>query len=324
MEDFLERFPAIGQDIFGKLGNRKLTKCKRVSRSLYRFLEENKLIWVRMIDKYNANHIQFKVYWKSVMEKVPSANVKQLTIAIEKFYFMGRDQLEHQNSPHHIAAKSGSLSLCKFIIQTTRVLNPSRQDGMTGYHFAAQKGHFDVCKYFIDNLEDKNPSCTIGWTPLHKAAQGNHLAIYKLISKSVKDKNPKDTFGRTPLHEAAEMGFPTIVSYLMDVVADKNIKDDQGWAPIHLAVRNRHYDICKIIIECGGNPNPRNNLGISALDLVGKYKEIEDLIFNNLDQDQKTNALLKCPLCKAKLRTSDAYFQHLRRKQDFESFQSTT
>ena len=120
MEEFSLRFPGISEEIFKKLNNQDLMKCKEISRSQCRFIEDNKIMWIRMIQKYSANNLEFKDYWKSVMTKVPVENVKELAIAVEQFYTFRSHRLKHQHSPHQIAAERGLLSLCQFITQKTR------------------------------------------------------------------------------------------------------------------------------------------------------------------------------------------------------------
>ena len=133
MEEFLERFPRVGEEIFKQLDNQNLAKCREVSRSQYKFLEESKVLWRRMIEKYSANNLEFKNAWKLVVERVPVQNVKELAIAVEQFYSFRPHRIEHQHSPHHIAADRGSLSLCKFIFERTRLLNPARHSGYLYY-----------------------------------------------------------------------------------------------------------------------------------------------------------------------------------------------
>ena len=149
MEEFLLRFPGLGEKIFDQLDNQNLTKCKEVSRSQRQFLEENKVLWKRMIEKYSANNVDFKDSWKLVTEKVPTQIVKELALAVEKFYSFCPHRLESQHSPHHIAADHGSLSLYKFIAQKTNVVHPERsEDGLTGLHSAARE--FKSLKYRSD------------------------------------------------------------------------------------------------------------------------------------------------------------------------------
>ena len=292
----LDRFPSLGKKIFNQLDNQNLTKCKTTARSFNEFLKNDKVLWTRMIKKYNVSHQEFKDDWKSVMEKVPVEIVKELALAVEQFYTLRPHQarFNHQHSPHHIAAKRGSLSLCKFIARKTKSLNPARADGMTALHFAVQEGHFDVCKYFVDNLDgDKNPANHNGRTPLHDAAFQGNLAVFKYIADQVDNKNPAMAGGRTPLHNAVANGRIQIVKCILDFIdekdmrnpllssMDKNVKDDAGLTPMHMAVRQENYEICKLFVDHGADPNPRTYGGFSALDMAGANREIQDLILKN-------------------------------------------
>ena len=296
LHQVLDRFPRLGEKIFNQLDNQNLTKCKEIDNSLNEFLKENKVLWMRMIKKYNVNHMEFKDDWKSVMEKVPAEIVKELALAVEQFYTLRphQNRLDHQHSPHHIAAKRGSLSLCKFIARKTKSLNPARADGMTALHFAVQEGHVDVCKYYIDNLDgDKNPPNHKGKTPLHDAAFQGNLEVFKYIADQVDNKNPAMAGGTTPLHNAVGHGRIQIVKCILDFIdeknvrnpllssMDKNVKDDTGFTPMHMAVRQDHYEICKLFIDYGADPNPSTNEGRSALDMAGANREIQDLILKN-------------------------------------------
>ena len=167
MEEFLARFPGIGREIFNQLDNKNLSKCKEVSRYQCKFLEDDRLLWTRMIKKYKANHVEFKDAWKLVVVKVPVEIVKELAIATEKFYTFWPQRLSSQISPHWVAGEYGCLSLCKFIVEKTKCLNPEKPGQFTGLHYAANMGQYEVCKYFITNLEDKNPKDEDGLTLLH-------------------------------------------------------------------------------------------------------------------------------------------------------------
>ena len=304
----LERFPNLGLEIFNNLDNQNLNKCREVSRSHRKFLEDEKLLWIRRLTKYYVDHPEFKKEWKLVMEKVPVEIVKKLALAVEQFYTQRpyETRLSYQHSPHHFAAVCGSLSLCKLIAQKTLVLNPPRRDGLTPLHFAAQEGHFDVCKYIIDHLDgDKNPPSVLPpnaplppckvWdrrTPLHEAASQGNLAVFKYIADRTSNKNPGSDNGRTPLHNAAANGHIQIVKSMMNLIEEqnkldprmflvsmnKNVKDNLDLTPMHLAVQNGHYEICKVLIDYGADPNPTTGRGTSALDMAGSNKEIQDLI----------------------------------------------
>jgi hypothetical protein len=133
LKSHLERFPNLGLEMFNNLDNQNLTKCREVSRSHRKFLEDEKLLWTRRLTKYYVDHPEFKKEWKLVMKKVPIEIVKELALAVEQFYTQQpyETRLNYQHSPHHFAAVRGSLSLCKLIAQKTLVLNPPRVDSIT-------------------------------------------------------------------------------------------------------------------------------------------------------------------------------------------------
>ena len=55
MENFLLKYPIIGNEIFDQLDSKNIAKCRRVTRSWYTFLAKERLVWIRKIEKYNAN-----------------------------------------------------------------------------------------------------------------------------------------------------------------------------------------------------------------------------------------------------------------------------
>ena len=311
MENFLSKFPGVAQRILNQLDDQHLTKCKEVGRILSKFLEEDKLLWTRMIKKYGANHVEFKEAWKQVVEKVPVAIVKELAITTEQFYTFNSVRIKKQYSPHHIVAAQGCLSLLQFIVRKTKLLNPARgadeltalasaagagqleicqylinnlddknpkkKDGNTVLHIVAHAGHIEIVKCITKNILDKNPKNLVGFTPLDYAAMEGHLDVYKCIAEQVDNKNPPNNVGDTPIHWAARRGQCEIVRYIMSVVDERNITNQSGLTPMHLAVHGNHYETCQIIVENGDNSNP-NNDGISALDLVDENQRIRDLI----------------------------------------------
>ena len=203
IESILLRFPVIGQKIFKQLDNQNLTKCKEVCHSWGYFLNEETLVWLRMLQKYDKNHVEFQEDWKKVTTKVPSETLKNLAIATEQFYTFCSKRLEFQHSPMHIVSERGIFSLCKFLAEKNVVINPRINDGCSAFHFAAQQGHQDVCKLLLNNAINANIE---GWTPLHNAASNGDFEIYKCIAKKLEHKNPALIDGRTALHFATVVG----------------------------------------------------------------------------------------------------------------------
>jgi ankyrin repeat protein len=73
----------------------------------------------------------------------------------------------------------------------------------------------------------------------------------------------KDTF---PLHNAV-MSCDAVLTLqlLQHQKADPNLLDDKGMGPLHWAVYGGYYEIAKILLENGANPNLRKSSGETAL-----------------------------------------------------------
>ena len=53
----------------------------------------------------------------------------------------------------------------------------------------------------------------------------------------------------TPLHVAAMNGNVEICKLILNCVDDKNPKGKYGYTPLFLAATNGHFEVCKMIIE---------------------------------------------------------------------------
>ena len=185
----LLRFPSIAKDIFKELDNKSLIKCRTLSVPVQNFIDNEKIIWIRRMQKYNGNMEEFSEQWKRAIRNSPVDNVKALSRAV--FQSLEGDELDgkSQYAPLHITAIEGLLELSKFIIQKTEEENPTRSDGYTALHYAAFGGHTEICRHFIEQLDDKNPVDKDGMTPLIIAAFQGHLETYQVIAESLEEKN---------------------------------------------------------------------------------------------------------------------------------------
>ena len=127
MNEILIRFPTVGLKIFRQLDNESLAKSKRINKIVSIFLEKGTLTWKRRIQKYISNQIEFIQDWKVVIKKISLELLKELALNVEAFYQQNiSKRLESQQSPLFVVASVGNLSLCKYIIERTGNVNPSR------------------------------------------------------------------------------------------------------------------------------------------------------------------------------------------------------
>ena len=123
---------------------------------------------------------------------------------------------KHGQTILHLAAKLGSLKICKLIVEGHEGIdiNSRDVDGETPIHVAFGKDKLEVVKFLFYNGGDLNSRVSSrangGWrdgdTPLHTAARKCHTEIVKFILVNVVDKNPVNVKGKTPLSMAANTG----------------------------------------------------------------------------------------------------------------------
>ena len=126
MEDSIKKVPLINQLILKNLDEKSRENFKKASRGADRVLDKERIYWILKMNKYRGNFKEFKGSWKMGNCQIPVDNVKQLAIAVEKFFNGLAKRIDEQWHPLFIAAEQGSLDLCNMIIEKTNNKNPRR------------------------------------------------------------------------------------------------------------------------------------------------------------------------------------------------------
>ena len=128
MEIIFERFPSLGKKVISLLDNKSLVLSREVNKTWKNFIEKEKNIWIRIIQKHvkNFNHLQD---WKNSVSKISTKSVKQLAIATSQFYKSEQSKGYEKWSPLHIAVDSGNLELSQDIIEKIVNKNPKDNKG---------------------------------------------------------------------------------------------------------------------------------------------------------------------------------------------------
>ena len=269
MEGIFAKIPDIGEKIFKEMDNHSLVKCKEVQRSWYNFINEEKVLWFRMIQNYVGDNNEFLLAWKKVLKRAPIDFVSHLAIATHKFNAI--HQLQFYNSPIHVAASDGSVDLYEQIMEKIAHLSPENIFGEIHPLFhAAENGQFEIYKHIIGKYGENNPARFDGVTPLYMAAENGHYEICKLIISNVYDKNPARDDGATPLYIAAQNGHFEICKLIIAYVDDKNPATHDGVTPIFMAAQTGHYEIFKLIIDNLDDKNPARPNGATPLFLAAQ------------------------------------------------------
>ena len=286
MENLCTRFPHLAGRIFDQVDDESLNNCKEISREVLEFLDNERFFWIRIIKKPRGVNMKIRLKdfpksWKPVIEKTPVEKVKQIAIAVSRFF--QENHLYYNFMQYNLASKfslivitahHGDLALLQFIVNKIKLKNFRQTDRMSALHMVASEGHVDVYDLLTSKLRDKNPGKTSllnrkGQTPLHRAAENGHFAICKLIIEGTGNKNPgeikedKDT----PLHLAAANGHLEVCKLILNKISDKNPANwSEGKTPLHFAAENGHLAVCQLMIENLSDINPNTtSIGIDSL-----------------------------------------------------------
>ena len=92
METFCKRFPHLAERIFDQVDqvdqvdDQSLDNCKEISVEVQEYLDNERFFWVRIIKKYQEKLKDFPKLWKPVIVKTPTEIVKQIAIAVSRFF----------------------------------------------------------------------------------------------------------------------------------------------------------------------------------------------------------------------------------------------
>ncbi|KAG0163615.1 palmitoyltransferase akr1 [Apophysomyces sp. BC1015] len=206
------------------------------------------------------------------------------------------------------AAHQGSFHSIRYLLDNKKATpNDVDEQGATPLHYAAIGNH-DVCvKYLIDRGAEVNTTAgELQATALHWAARKGHIAAVHRLIKEGADPLLKDGQGYNALHLAVHSSQAMLVLYLLCLGMDIDAADGVGghtplmWAayqgqaltvdllirfganiratdqslltPLHWAVVKGNKMCIRKILEQGGDPAARNNLGKSVMDYVEEKK----------------------------------------------------
>jgi ankyrin repeat protein len=162
-----------------------------------------------------------------------------------------------------------------------------------------QQNNIDLVGLFLDYHIDPNIGDALNITPLHVAASCGHIYIVKMLLDNGADPNRFDEDGYSPLHWAAVQGCPNIAKLLLENYAEHWIDPSKslhwavakglvavveelleeecdldntdylgGFTPLLIAATLNHYEVGKILLAKGANPNKVTTAGLSPLQVA--------------------------------------------------------
>ena len=268
------------------LDNTTLLSCKEANRELNNFIQNEKIVWLRIIRLYKGNIIGFEDSWKKTIEKDSVDNIKQLALATQIFFWY-EPRCLIQWHPLFIVAAEGCFELCKHVLEKTAENNPSivihiSIPIVTGYtllHFSAEIGNLDLAKLIMNRIEDKNPIDSHKNTCLHFAARRGNIALYKFFMNNAEDNMPDNFMGLKPYHVAAYCGNLKVFELVLKNLKHKNppstTGNNLGVTPLHYAAQQGHVNVILYILKYVSEKNPRKGDGITPLHAAAYKGHLE-------------------------------------------------
>ena len=281
MDEQFARFPHISEQIFDQLNNRSLAKCRRISKSWCNYLDNQKLLTIRIIKK-NIRSSDCKDNFKLIIDvnKKPWTEFFKRASAesIEYFAKVSKNVLSDLSKTElqpflMCGACTSSLSAYQSIFERLST-NPMYAKMMTmgGYEDMIGRFRFESDLDSDSDSDFENPDsaeehqniyagvqnasrnrylfCNLGCgaTPLHLIAIAGHLETFKETYENAKDKNPNSTEkGRTFLQFAIRFCNKEICMYILEKTYDEIRKHVNGLSTLDMATLNANLDVCEII-----------------------------------------------------------------------------
>ena len=233
MEQFFNNpgFAHIADEIISHLDHRTLLRCRLVSFSIKKFVDNPKL-WLRRCRHVTMSE-ENEAQWEKVIEILMDgrADVDQILDEVTLYLMKMSKSYYNVDSPIHYASKEGNLDLLKLTFESLKNEPEFQQNwqdfgaetnSLSPIHLAAKYGHLEVVKYLVEDM--KFPT-NFSWNlaPIYYAINEGHVEIVKYFLQ--KDL---DNFTNVGLQNFAfQRGQLEVLKVLFDTFGVPNLSDLQ-------------------------------------------------------------------------------------------------
>ena len=147
INEICERYPLVGEIIFGYLDDQNLKQCRKVCTTWNTFLDSKPFYWTRMLKNYTGGQKEFLDDWKRVFKKISMEFAKSFALYISNLCRNRPDYFEVQRSPLLVAITQGHSPFFEYIYEKVIEKNPKDRLGRVPLHVAAYNNNLGVCKF---------------------------------------------------------------------------------------------------------------------------------------------------------------------------------
>ena len=211
IEDLMERFPHIAEEIFECLDNKSLGKCREVVKSWQEFIDQRNLPWKRIVK-------------------------------VEKYFEDGSKFL-------HVAVKTGQVKMFKKLIEDEEDKNPRNAKRKTPFNIAVENGYFEITEFLIQNSTKINLYLDLlEWESLEAAYNGGHLNLVELLIKSSNEVSKHEYFTWTAKFGYFEMA-KFLIQNSAKFNIDLNYNTGCRMTVFHVACQEDQIEIVELLIK---------------------------------------------------------------------------
>ena len=210
MEEQFARFPHISEHIFGQLNNQNLAKCRKLSKSWCNYLDNQKIMNIRIIkqsirssdckDNFQLLIDETKKPWTEFFKRASVESIQYLAKVSKKVL---PDLSKSELQPFLMCAEcTSALSSYQNYQSIFEPLNGYSAWDMYQFESDSDSEKPDSAEKY-ENIyadyakadRDRYLSCNLGCgaTPLHLIAMTGHLETFKETYDKTSDKNPNAT-----------------------------------------------------------------------------------------------------------------------------------
>ena len=146
-----------------------------------------------------------------------------------------------QSTPfQQVVCQSKNLDLMSLMVSYGARYDYVNSSGVTLLHFAAYNLNLEIMRKLLENGAEPNALDKIKNSPLHcvfLAKDEKYIveAIKELVSHGA-DINTQNKKGKTPLHRATKLDNYNVIKVLLELGSDPNIKDENGNTALEMAL----------------------------------------------------------------------------------------
>ncbi|GAW27411.1 putative ankyrin-3-like isoform X4 [Rosellinia necatrix] len=240
------------------------------------------------------------VNWSVLHAAAKYGNEKALSRILKSGLLHDISSIQGPQSPIFIAAAQGFPRTVDLLVSSGALVDSSNGNRrMSALHIASLLGNRETAETLLRGGANPTTYDTNGDYPLHFAIRGGHSHVAKLLVEhfpALPEPHNKTDDGTSMLaldrDVDQELANPDDTTTLDFSSAPLNYANIIGVTVLAEAAGSELADVCKLILQQGGDPNIRDDTGKVALHLaakVGSASMVRDLIDRGSTTDQVTS-----------------------------------